>query len=56
MNEYPDQEGAAPLPTDIAAEAELERLRSHGAGSGLHRWWARRPTVLARVAVYLAIT
>jgi putative DNA methylase len=45
-----------PLPPQIAAEAIRERSSRQGSSVPLHRWWARRPAVLARVATYLAIT
>jgi adenine-specific DNA methylase len=40
----------------IDTEACRERTIRHGHISLLHRWWARRPNVLARIATYLAIT
>ena len=45
-----------PLPPQIASEADRERSFRQGSFVPLHRWWARRPAVLARVATYLAIT
>ena len=48
--------GPEPLPPQIATEAIRERAFRHGSFVRLHRWWARRPAVLARVATYLAIT
>jgi len=40
----------------IETEAGREKTIRHGQISLLHRWWARRPNVLARIATYLAIT
>jgi len=44
------------LPFEISSEARRERSTSRGTPSSLHRWWARRSPVLARVAAYLALT
>ncbi len=44
------------LPKRIAAEADRERSLAQGSLPAIHRWWARRPVILARVATYLAIT
>lgn len=43
------------LPLEVAEQNARERL-TRGALVGLHRWWARRTAVLARVATYLALT
>ncbi len=47
---------AAPLPDQLAAEVDRERMLRQGTLASFHTWWARRPTVLARIATYLAIT
>lgn len=50
--------GAAPigtLPPEIAEQIARERS-GRGSLESLHRWWARRPAVLARLATYLALT
>jgi hypothetical protein len=41
---------------EIQAEIFREKSLRTGHISAFHVWWARRPNVLARVAVYLAIT
>jgi len=59
MNEPPDDLPDIRDPTQgdmIDTEACREKAVRHGHISMLHRWWARRPNVLARVATYLAIT
>jgi len=44
------------LPTrEISAEAAREKSLRHGNISTLHSWWARRPIVAARAAVYGAL-
>lgn len=40
---------------EISAEASNEKSRHHGNISTLHLWWARRPIVAARAAVYGAL-
>src|SRR5947199_9106056 len=37
---------------EISAEASREKSLLHGHISTLHLWWARRPIVAARAAVY----
>ncbi len=44
------------LPDSISAEATHERSFKGGARSDLHKWWARRPALLARITTYLALT
>src|SRR5438105_14877752 len=39
----------------ISAEASREKSRRHGNISTLHLWWARRPIIAARAAVYGAL-
>src|SRR2546427_11676343 len=40
---------------EISAEASREKSLRHGNISTLHIWWARRPIVAARAAVYGAL-
>jgi len=40
---------------EISAEASREKSLRHGNISTLHLWWARRPIVAARAAVYGAL-
>src|SRR5260370_37892809 len=40
---------------EISAEAAREKSLRHGNISALHLWWARRPIVAARAAVYGAL-
>jgi putative DNA methylase len=40
---------------EISAEASREKSRRHGNISTLHLWWARRPIIAARAAVYGAL-
>ena len=48
-------EGDLPLP-EISAEASREKSLRRGHISALHLWWARRPLVACRAAVYAALT
>lgn len=43
------------LPSAISQQIMRERSIRHGSLSALHRWWARRPTVLARLATYMSL-
>ncbi len=45
-----DNSKVSPLPDDIAIQASKEKLMRRGALTGLHKWWARRPLVQARIA------
>jgi hypothetical protein len=47
---------AEELPSNIAREVAREKSTRHGTSALLHRWWARRPPILARIATYLALT
>ena len=40
----------------LSEQARRERIRNSNHLAGLHPWWARLPTVVARPAVYLALT
>jgi putative DNA methylase len=51
-----DQAFADDLPKAISEMATREKSIRHGSAALLHRWWARRPNVLARIGVYLALT
>lgn len=51
-----DKMTANNLPEEISEMAAREKSIRHGSAASLHRWWARRPNVLARVGVYLALT
>jgi hypothetical protein len=44
------------LPESISEEADREQSTGLGRLVRLHKWWARRPGVIARVATYLALT
>src|SRR5262245_58710683 len=44
------------LPAKISREAAREKSKRHGSITTMHTWWARRPTVVARIATYLALT
>jgi hypothetical protein len=43
------------LPLEISQQIMRERSIRHGSLSALHRWWARRPAILARMATYMSL-
>jgi hypothetical protein len=51
-----DRISSEELPANIAKEVAREKSIRHGSPASLHRWWARRPPILARIATYLALT
>ena len=40
---------------EISAESSREKSHRHGHISGMHQWWARRPLVAYRAAVYASL-
>jgi hypothetical protein len=51
-----DDDSMQRLPERMSEEADREQITGLGRLLRLHKWWARRPGVIARVATYLAVT